>query len=159
MKLNTRRVIAIATSLVITASVIVGLILAGPPSEQRALRIDQDRLNHLMGITYDIDNFWNREKRLPDSLMELTQNRFSSATTRDPETGAEYEYIRTSEKTYDLCAVFSLPSLPEEDPRRLNYGSPMSFWDHGAGRACFTIDVVKRQQESDPGMVKPAPIY
>src|SRR5262245_59343857 len=140
MKMTTRSIVAIMTSLAIAAAVVVGLMLPRPPSETRPLRTDQHRLTRLQSITYHPHRFWNRGKRLPSSLLELSQNRFSSAITRDPESGAEYEYNRVSETTYELCAVFSLPSLSENDPRRVNYGVPATFWQHGAGRSCFSLD-------------------
>lgn len=157
-KLTSRGVIVIITSLIITTSIVIGMVLSGPPSEQRSIRLDQDRVNHLVSITYEVDSYWTREKKLPASLEELTQTRYTQySNINDPQTGIPYEYTPLGPSTYQLCALFEQPSLAKDDPRSNYYGDQGDFWKHGAGRICYTIEVRKPDNLINPG--EPKPIY
>jgi hypothetical protein len=51
---------------------------------------------------------------------------------RDPETNEPYTYTVQNESTFELCATFTRPR---------EYTSGV-FWNHPAGRHCFTINVL-----------------
>ena len=58
----------------------------------------------------------------------------------DPKTGESYEYNILSETSYQLCALFetdTASSAYQEKPRIFSE----QIWDHGIGRACFTLEV------------------
>ena len=49
----------------------------------------------------------------------------------DPDTGVAYEYRVVDENHYELCATFARRREADRDV----------FWNHPAGRHCFTFDV------------------
>ena len=106
---------------------IAGFSLLGSPTHQRALEADSRRIEHLRSIAYELHS---RAGSLPISVDELKSDHV------DPVSGAAYEYRRVGGTTYELCAVFSLNA-----ERRAQQHT--SFWRHGAGRQCFTLDTAK----------------
>jgi hypothetical protein len=59
---------------------------------------------------------------------------------RDPGSDELYEYRKTGEGAFDLCASFGGAADDAAD----RYGSPRSeFWRHGAGRVCFPVEVTR----------------
>jgi hypothetical protein len=69
----------------------------------------------------------------------------------DPETGAPYEYKKTGDLSFEMCASFARESA---DTMKGEYYSQIlglknaDVWEHGAGRACFT-------REIDTNLIKP----
>jgi hypothetical protein len=121
---------AVAAIVVVVAA---GLFVAGAPSEERARRLDERRLQELRDISYAANLYLDRHKRLPVSLPELAAEGGSSIRLQDPE-GRPYEYRVTGEKTYELCATFQRDSS-EQSPRMAG-----DFWSHGLGRQCFQLE-------------------
>ena len=157
---GTHVLIGLAIGVVVVAAV-SGLIVLGPPSEQRARRLDDRRVEDLRGITRAVDLYWTRHGRLPASLDELSRESGVNIDSRDPGTTQLYDYRVLGEETYELCANFQrdLPESPDAsgervervggdilvtNPERLERGSQRvskGFWAHGAGRQCFQPEV------------------
>lgn len=119
--------LGLATVLVVGA-VVAAIIALGGPGEGRARSLDGARVNHLGGVKSQIDTFFAREHRLPASLDELTRRAGFPVTSRDPLTGAPYEYRATGPTTYEVCATFQRAS-----------DSPAGAWSHPASRQCFPL--------------------
>jgi len=118
-----------------------GLAVLGPPSEVRARRLDEQRVNDLRGWSMAIDAFWTANKQLPGSLDEVKrQQAWSYLAARDAESGAPYEYRATGASTYELCATFARASEPDGGSRR------DALWDHPEGRVCFPLEARTPQQ-------------
>lgn len=127
-------------TLAVVAAVIAGLFLAGSPEKERIRLADEQRINDLQQISYAMDVFWNAEGILPASLPELAkhQNVFVQRI-QDPQTGEPYPYRATSERTYELCAVFTTSSFidPNQPPQ-----PPLErFWQHEAGQTCYSLEI------------------
>lgn len=120
--------------LVVGAAVTAGLILVGPPSEARLERLDARRVEDLQRLSRLIDVHWAKHGRLPASLDKLDAEPHADVI-KDPATGQPYEFRSTGEKRYELCAVFNR----ETSPGPYQYGE--EFWEHGAGRGCFSREV------------------
>jgi len=133
------RAFGIVTSAVVGVVLVAGLVIGGLPRAERWRRLDEQRVQGLESLRYGvIDKFYELNGRLPSSMDEvLATNLVSEEALLDPETGAPYEFRRTGENTYDLCATFRLPSSPESTP-----ADP--FWSHGAGYTCFSLDIRAR---------------
>ena len=131
---GTHVLIGLAVGVVVVA-VVSGLIVLGPPSEQRARRLDDRRVEDLRGITRAVDLYWTRHGRLPASLDELSRESGVNINSHDPGTTQLYDYRVLGDKTYELCAHFQR-DLPEPS-QRVGKG----FWSHGAGRQCFQPEV------------------
>lgn len=123
-----RRGVAIAAVVVVVGALAGGFYLIGPPAEERARRIDEQRVMHLQRLRLAIDLYWTRHARPPATLEELAKEAGTSIYGTDPETGEAYAYAVTGSDRYELCAVFARASEPGGD-----------FWTHPSGRHCYAI--------------------
>lgn len=136
----------------VLGSIALGFAVIGSPSTQRALRQDSTRIMNLESIQWQVISFWQSKEALPTNLDELAANDLSGwIIPVNPETEAPYEYERTGNLSFRLCATFNLPT-----PKLVSGDYPMprpamsesivlkgqSSWQHEAGRQCFdrTID-------------------
>ena len=130
----------------VVAAVVGALWLAGGPAQAREQALDQQRIQNLRSIYFDVDSFYRQQKRLPASLEECDRNpgTFIERKT-DPSTGAPYGYEVIDADTFSLSADFSLPSIPQQSGR---YGPEEDgFWKHEAGPAVFRIDLGDERKE------------
>lgn len=141
-----KRYLSIATVITLVA-VLWGLMTVGSPLKGRMERLDEQRvsdlrliqnemLNYVYGATrYDGGTATSLPKPLPETLDELAKNSsYEKIRTTDPQTGDLYEYLPNG-TSYSLCANFSLALDQRYD----------IFWNHSAGRHCFTFNALERQ--------------
>ena len=126
-----------AVTVAVTAAVIAGIYLLGSPSEERARRLDDRRVQDLSGISQAIDVYWTRQSSLPSSLDQLRSDTGANVTVSDPATNARYEFRPIEDDRYELCAIF------EGESRGSDREGPAGFWSHRAGRQCFQRETVK----------------
>jgi uncharacterized membrane protein YidH (DUF202 family) len=133
------RIFSILVAIIIAAAVVYGLTLVGTPVQQRLIQFDERRVSDLQQITFAIDSYWERNKKLPEVLEDLRDPRYYLQSITDPKTDEGYDYHVISETDYELCAVFETDSsqLIQEFPKAFSEQS----WDHGAGRTCFELEV------------------
>jgi hypothetical protein len=122
------RVLIGITSVVVATAVIAGIMMIGPPSEERARRLDLERLNQLEGLARLVDFYRTSKGHLPTSLEAIASESGATMTTSDPVTGVPYGYRVTGE-SYELCATFDRASGQR-------YAG--DIWMHGAGLRCFS---------------------
>ena len=125
----------------VTVVVVYGLTLVGTPASQRLLQFDERRVSDLQQITFAIDSYWERNKKLPETLENLQDPRYYLQSITDAKTGMPYEYRIVSENAYELCALFETESSAQENSRAIPKPFSEQIWDHGIGRACFTLEV------------------
>lgn len=118
-------------------AIAVGLFLLGSPTEERARRLDERRVDDLAALARAVDLYWSRNGRLPSSLEELRSEPGGNVSSTDPSTNAQYEYRPLEAGTYELCAHFERDSPPPG--RAISEG----FWSHGSGRHCFRREARK----------------
>ncbi|MEM8981735.1 MAG: hypothetical protein AAGC71_01820 [Pseudomonadota bacterium] len=123
---------AIGSSVVVAAAVVVGLVLAGSPTENRLQRLDKTRRYDLVNITSSIDTYSADKKTLPTALPDLVNGRRLSRLPSDPITDIPYTYNVIDETHYELCATFSTASVDDGGD---------DFWAHPKGHHCFTFEV------------------
>lgn len=130
-------------------AIILGFVVGGSPSMSRKSGFDMQRANDLRSIAGCVANFGANQKRLPETLEELSQSgkySYCSESMVDPESGTPYDYrvVTPSEVTagiregeFELCAEFALSS---HDGVSVNtYSSPNDKWSiHGVGQGCDT---------------------
>ncbi len=156
---------AIAT-LIVLVGVVYSFSVIGTPSYQRALRLDQKRLEDLQNIQSQVITYWQQKEKLPETLNEMIDplNNWQ-VIPKDPkfEKGQNYEYRKIAELEFELCAVFEKP-IPEgwqesggsypmpmydmavksEISARPGYpGAQNQNWDHQEGRTCFNRKIDK----------------
>ncbi|MEK9173073.1 MAG: hypothetical protein AAB594_00685 [Patescibacteria group bacterium] len=140
---------------IVGVAVVAGFFIVGSPGLQRLRRLDETRINDLQSIQNEVIFYWQSKEKLPSKLEDLTDQVRGYRAPSDPETSLPYEYEINGEKTFTLCANFSLSSNSGRDgagnvaapvPARV-YSKPGFTevnwnWQHGADRTCFerTID-------------------
>ncbi len=129
-------------ALVLALSIAGGLWAGGTPGSQRAIRLDQVRVNDLQTIQFRILEYWRARGALPDSLEELEDDLSGFRAPKDPVSGAPYGYEKKGERTFRLCATFATESPPAPQAPPPAPGLAGSSWEHPAGFACFerTVD-------------------
>ncbi len=129
----------IVVIIVSLGSVIGGFMIIDSPSRARALKFDIQRENDLSNLSFIINDYYQQNNdTLPANLL-LPQ----FASYHDPETGQPYEYKRTGDKQYELCANFSLTAPNAQNdftqPKPVN---DADIYAHGVGRQCFNRTVI-----------------
>ncbi|OGZ10505.1 MAG: hypothetical protein A3D65_04160 [Candidatus Lloydbacteria bacterium RIFCSPHIGHO2_02_FULL_50_13] len=134
----------------VVVAIVLGFTVGGSPNTARKQGLDTQRANDLREIAGCVANFGGNQKRLPDTLDELSssgQYAYCSARLADPETGVPYEYRVVShgavisgvrEGAFELCANFTLEADGDVVGKSA-YGYPGDKWvTHGAERSCDT---------------------
>ena len=130
------RGLVIAAVVVVVATVGYSIYVVGTPGQQRNVRLDQQRIDHLRSISRNVDRYYEFNDAMPARLSDLQGPQYSVRSIADPQTGAPYEYRIIDGADYELCAVFARES-PERQAERRAFSE--SIWDHGPGRACFAL--------------------
>ncbi len=143
---NIWRIVAVV---VILGSIILGFSVIGSPASQRERRYDTQRISELQSVQWQIVNYWQQKESIPESLEDL-KDPFSGFTIpMDPKTKTAYEYKKTGNLSFELCATFDREGMQNQFegtsmtmPMRDPYFKINESWEHGAGRTCFdrTID-------------------
>jgi len=131
-----RKIWTVVSAVVILACIVWGFSVLGSPRTQQLLKYDEQKVVDLQNIQNSIQNFYSAKGVLPKDFTELsTQNYYINSI--DSQTQKLYEYIKTGNTTYNLCAEFN----KEFDPyptRSMMVGYGETIWTHQAGRVCFT---------------------
>ncbi|MBI4991944.1 MAG: hypothetical protein HZB99_01885 [Candidatus Harrisonbacteria bacterium] len=156
------RLLAWSVALIILISVAGGFFTAGSPFKARLYQFDERRINDLQILQNEIINYWIQKGQLPAQLVELKNDITGFMPPQDPENNLPYEYKVASPLSFELCAVFNLPSeglvgSPKATPVQPYYEGPYrQNWSHDLGKTCFirTIDpeLYKIQKEQKPWM-------
>ena len=149
------RVFAGVIVVAVVSAVVYGLTLVGTPAQQRLIQFDERRVSDLQSITYNIDSYWQRNDSLPASLEDLRDPLYSLNSFVDPKTREPYEYRVTSDTAYELCATFETDSSEYEGQALPYFPGGVSFWEHGIGRPCFSLEV--RKATTEAGGLVPVP--
>ncbi len=140
--LDRRNVVAVAAIAVVGTAVVVGLVLLGPPSDERSRRLDEQRIEDLGRLARSVDLHWTRDGSLPLSLGALSDAAVPGARFSDPGTSQPYGYRVLGDSTFELCGHF------ETD---WSARSSDEFWSHPPGRFCFELDVREVRRWDDEG--------
>lgn len=136
---------AVAAVLVV-GSIVAGFSVLGTPATQRMYRYDNQKVSDLQSIQWQLVNFYQQKGALPTTLGELQDPISGFMTPVDPQTGEAYEYTRTANLTFELCADFNRTSQGVNNSFARPYTDPLGgmseSWQHETGRQCFsrTID-------------------
>lgn len=144
-----RNIWRIGAVILVLGSIILGFAVIGSPASQRERRYDTQRVSELQSIQWQIINYWQQKESIPESLEELNDPFSGFTVPVDPKTKTPYEYSKTGNLSFELCASFDKEgmanqyseasvSMPMRDP----YYRVNENWQHDAGRTCFdrTID-------------------
>jgi hypothetical protein len=134
------RKLAWIVSVILLICIIGGFFIVGTPSQQRARRFDQQRVENLSNLQGQIESSWSQNRVLPAKLDDLKDLYTGFILPVDPDTKAQYEYEIVNDLTFKLCATFATTnkeSDPDKQARMMSYDYYGSNWPHDAGRFCF----------------------
>lgn len=136
----------------VLASIVGGFLIMGSPSVQRDVRLDQEQVNDLSSLQYQIVGYWQQNERLPQSLDAIESDITGYTVPEAPEGRPAYEYRTEGALTFVLCATFA----QDADETRYSiapeaYGLRGStHWEYTKGRSCF-------ERTIDPNLIRPNP--
>lgn len=136
-----RKIWVLATSCLLLATIIIAFSIIGSPQTQRLIRLDNQKISDLQNLNWQVINYWQINGMIPDQMPGIT---------KDQQTGTPYQYKKTGNMTYELCAVFNRASSADQNSSVPSIAYPVGKmptnedWSHSAGLQCFsrTIDPV-----------------
>lgn len=144
------RLVAWATGALVLVTVVAGFFIVGTPAQARLYRFDDEKVNDLQSIQYQIVNYWQTKQKLPAALADLNDPLSNYTVPEDPQKGDSYTYKTTGKMSFQLCATFnavtqgnSAQGVPAAPTPANGAGRTIADnWQHGAGQVCFdrTID-------------------
>lgn len=144
------RSIFYVANMVVVIGLFGGFYLIGSPATQRMLRFDQNRINDLQNIQWQIVNFWQQKGSLPLSQEEIVDPISGFKVPFDPKTKERYGYERITETEFKLCANFELESENDlnfrDVPQKAIIETPgfnNDIWEHPKGPHCFERKIDK----------------
>jgi len=161
-KTSIPKILTIIVTVVVLASIIWGFFIVGTPWQQRARKMDEQRVNDLQTLQYQIIDYWNRKNSLPAGLALLQDNISGFSIPQDPETKFDYEYKVVENLKFELCANFKtsdkdFPARGKDTMYNTPYGAFQQNWEHETGRICFERTIDPELYKTDiktPMMVK-----
>ncbi|OHB04948.1 MAG: hypothetical protein A3B16_00040 [Candidatus Zambryskibacteria bacterium RIFCSPLOWO2_01_FULL_45_43] len=134
---NMWKIIAV---ILVVGSVVTGFSVLGSPRNQRFLKYDEQKINDLQSIHSIIQNYYQMTNSLPATLSDVSNpNNYFVLPTTDQQTQKPYEYRKTSDTSYELCAEFNKESEPHGYIQI--YPDKTMYWDHPAGNFCFSLTI------------------
>ncbi len=138
------RMVNWGVGVLVLVSIVAGFVIVGTPQDARLYRLDQQKVNDLQSIQWQVVNFWQQKQSIPAALNELNDPLSGFMVPTDVQTGESYGYERTSNSSFKLCATFNMPSRSGGE---VSVAEPYRYegegnWSHEAGEVCFdrTID-------------------
>ena len=135
------RMLAIAACVVAALAVMAAVLVDGTPSQRRAVRMDERRVQDLVRLERAIDAYHEREGRYPANLAVLAAKPGSRLDLADPESGKAYAFRPSQGRNYQLCAEFNTDTGDARVRRGSAQGSEK--WEHGRGWQCFNLSLPK----------------
>jgi len=141
-----KKVWVIAIGTVILIAIITGFSIVGSPKTQRLIKYDNQKIEDLKDIQWQVIDYWQINGKLPKSLSEMSesQQRRGVIIPKDPQLKTNYEYRQTDTMNFELCAEFNKEDLTKNfyfkgEAQALIEESIIqnNNWNHGSGRVCF----------------------
>lgn len=166
---KTPMIITIVASLLVLSAVIYSISILGTPAEMRKRKLDDQRLSDLSSIQAQVFNEFRQNKVLPKTIENIVDPFGGFVLPKDPTTKENYEYVvmkSTLPAEFKLCANFETVRNVTNGSNTTKIDSPITqqyypgdmspFWNHEAGRVCFTRtitqDILNRYSDQ-PGAV------
>src|SRR5690606_7490710 len=130
------RELAIVAAVVVAAALAAAFMVMRSPADERALTLDQRRVQDLQRIGHAVDAWYRLHDALPPDLASVVEQPGSTVPAADPATGAPYEYLPGEGRKYQLCATF-LTDTAQNGEAWQGAAPRGESWDHPAGGYCF----------------------
>ena len=136
---------------VVAAVIVTGFFFVGSPKEERMRRFDEQRVQHLQQLQWNIIEYWQGKNKLPAQLADLSDPTRGVIVPNDPETGESYGYEIKGTESFALRATFQAQTITESVSPRIAKPIPEAstgiqggdVWTHGPGRVCFDRKIDK----------------
>jgi hypothetical protein len=169
MKYSVPQMLAAVVSLMVTAAVVAGFIVAGSPTTERARRFDDQRETALRQIIDSIGAYAEKREAVPATIADLQTAASKNigiylSDVNDPVTREPYEYQPTSTLTFRICATFQTAPRPKNENEAQYYPVMKSaggtdFTKRTAGRYCWDIDLTEQVRDANAAKtVAPQPV-
>jgi hypothetical protein len=138
----------VVTLFFVIACFVTSLLIVESPTQTRNRKMDNNTISNLSQIESEVNNYYAKNKKLPQNFEELKKNNdyLADEMFKDKLTGNFYEYKITDTKNYELCADFLMNSKDDKNISLNNYWGNM--WKHEAGRQCFKKDASVLDEKS-----------
>lgn len=135
----------ILSAAIVIASIVYAFAIIGSPIQERLRRIDQQKINDLQNIQYQILSYWQKQSQVPKNISDLNDPIYSFTVPKDPEfrsgkINSDYSYKAIDTNSFELCAVFNTKSEDNTDMKSQPYYGEISTdynWSHEIGNQCF----------------------
>ena len=151
--------IGIAVGVLALITVVSGFFIIGTPSHVRMLRYDEQKVQDLQSMQYQVLNYWQMKRALPVESNALVDSLGGYTLPMDPQSKASYVYKATGKLTFALCATFNEATpdtagkgaYPARDVAYPSMGGGVSEnWQHSAGVVCFTRTIDPELYPTNP---------
>ncbi|MBI5470016.1 hypothetical protein HY968_01690 [Candidatus Kaiserbacteria bacterium] len=144
------RMVGWGAGVLILVSIVAGFFIMGTPGQVRLYRFDDQKVQDLQNIQYQIVNYWQQKEKLPTTLSDLADPLSSNTIPVDPQSGETYSYSTARSMSFTLCATFNAETQPNSAtvtyPRAVapapagvkGVDLEAQPWTHAAGNVCFT---------------------
>ena len=137
------RELAIVASVVVAATLAAAFMVMRSPADERAVTLDQRRMQDLQRIGHAVEAWYQVHDALPPDLAAVAKQPGSTVPAADPASGSTYEYIPGATRDYQLCAAFATDTA--RTGASGGYADPDApAWDHPVGHHCFAREVAVR---------------
>lgn len=132
-----QRVWAGITLAVILTSIVLGFTVLGSPGTQRLIKYDNQKISDLQNLQWQIMNYWQTYGMIPEGWTNMMT---------DHQTQKPYEYKKTGDLNFELCAEFNHKSMMNQKQSltlmQTEYPTKEGVmrndnWEHGVGKKCF----------------------
>ncbi len=139
------RAVVISTVVLVLATLAAGFIIMGSPAQVRLYRFDDQKVSDLQEMQWQVQNYLDQKGSMPQTTSDLNDPMLGYIVPTDPQTNAPYEYQKTGDLSFKLCATFNAETWGDGANKALSvpvgpYG-PISTanqnWYHTAGHVCF----------------------
>lgn len=151
--------VGIAVGILAFVSVVSGFFIIGTPGHVRMLRYDEQKVQDLQSMQYQVLNYWQMKRALPVESNALVDSLGGYTLPMDPQSKASYVYKATGKLTFALCATFNEATpdtqgkgaYPARDVAYPSMGVGVSEnWQHSAGVVCFTRTIDPELYPTNP---------
>ena len=143
LTLQSQKIWFLVSVLFILVSIFWGFSVLGSPRTQRLLKYDEQKVMDLQNIQGNIVSYFQMTGKLPETAEDL---KYRGLSLTDSQTQKPYEYHKTGNTTFTLCAEFNEASQDNENilkgrpvsvPTGVLYDGTIS-WAHPVGNFCFS---------------------
>jgi hypothetical protein len=144
-------IVGIGFAIMALVIVVSGFLVVGTPQHARLIRYDDQKVQDLQSIQYELTNYYQLKRTVPQTLSQLTDPLSGFTVPTDTQRNADYEYAPVSATSFTLCATFN--EVSSDTSGRGSYPSSPNYYGggvdqnfaHSVGRQCFTrtIDPAK----------------